>query len=238
MLKEFGDTLYGLAAIQAAIPTPSKDWWDKAAVLAAYLLVIVGALGIIYAGLTLGKLKEQATAAKVAAEAALRQTDHIVASERAWLVISSVNDSSSFVWSGPPHEYWWQVRNVGNTPAILIATQAVCRVADSRILEETPPYPDPENLNERVLAPGDSIDFSTMWSHENGLRFKQNVEEINPLILVSFGSIKYKTVFSPKICEARFCDEWIALGDPRSKPVQPMIFKPLLGAPPEYTKHT
>ena len=160
------------------------------------------------------------------------------ASERAWLVISSLNDNSSFVWSGPPHPYWWQVRNVGNTPAILIATQAVCRVADSRILEETPPYPDPENLNERVLAPGDSIDFSTMWSHENGLRFKQNVEEINPLILASFGYIRYKTVFSPKVCEARFCDEWIALGDPRSNPVQPMIFKPLLGAPPEYTKHT
>ena len=105
-------------------------------------------------------------------------------------------------------------------------------------LVETPHYPEPVNLSERVLAPGDSIDFNTFWSDEGGKIFRQNVEKIDTLILLSFGYIKYKTVFSPKVCEARFCDAWFAEGNPRSNSVQLMIFKPWLSAPAEYTKHT
>ena len=217
-----------------------------------WLLVIVGIVASAAAIKTLGKVKRQAdlmnrqnvvaiTAAKAAEDsaiAALQQTSHMIASERAWLVIASVNDHSTFIWSGPPPSYWWRVKNVGNTPAILIDTQAVCRVVDSVSLEETPQYPLPVILSNRVLAPGDSIDFNTIWGDERGVWFKQNVEEVNPLILLSFGYIKYKTVLAQEICESRFCDAWFADGNPRSHPTQPMDFKPWLPAPPEYTKHT
>lgn len=219
-------------------PKSNKDGWDKAAVLSNYLLVAVGIAGIIYAAKTLRKLKEQTQAAIDAAETARDQTNHMIASERAWLVISSVNDNSSFVWSGAPRLYWWHVRNVGNTPAILLETQAVCRVAETVQLEGAPQFSEPVILSKRMLAPGDSIDFNTFWSDQRGVLFRQQVEEIDPLILLSFGYIKYKTVLDPKIREARFCDAWFAEGNPRSHSVQPMIFRPWLAAPPEYTKHT
>jgi len=226
------------AAMQVAMPKPSKDWWDKAAVLSNYLLALIGCIGVLYAARTLRKLKTQTEAAKDAASTARDQTTHMIASERAWLVISSLNDNSSFVWSGPPPLYCWHVRNVGNTPAILIETQAVCKVTESMNLAENPQYPKPINLSERALAPGDSIDFNTFWSHEDGRILRQNVEEIDTLILLTFGHIKYKTVFGPEIREARFCDAWFADGNPRSRPTQPMDFRPWLDAPQEYTKHT
>jgi hypothetical protein len=217
-----------------------------------WLLVIVGIVASRAAIKTLGRVKRQAdlmnrqnavaiAAAKAAedsAKAALQQTSHMITSERAWLVIASVNDFSTFVWSGGAPLYWWRVRNVGNTPAILLFTQAVCRVVDSVSLDEIPQYPLPVPLSSRVLAPGDSIDFHTIWGDERGAWFRRNVEEVNPLILLSFGYIKYRTVLSEQICESRFCDAWFAEGNPTNHPTQPMEFKPWLPAPPEYTKHT
>ena len=79
-----------------------------------WLLVIVGIVASAAAIKTLQKVKRQAdlmnrqnvvaiTAAKAAQDsaiAALQQTNHMIASERAWLVIASVNDHLTFVWSG------------------------------------------------------------------------------------------------------------------------------------------
>jgi hypothetical protein len=219
-----------------------KDGWDKAAVISNYFLVIIGVFGICYAARTLGKLAKQTKAAEDAAKAASDQTGHMIASERAWLAISSISKSGSVVEPGPPPHYWWQVRNLGKTPARLIATQAVCRISPAKKLPEEPAYPDPTiELHERILGPGDTLDFYSYWERDDGTVFRDNLETLDTIWLEAYGYIKYKTIFGSEICESRFCDDFIHTPDGplTNQSLRYLIdFRPRLGAPAAYTKHT
>lgn len=64
-----------------------KDAWDKAAVLASYLLIAVGVFGVIYAARTLRTLKAQTAATQDAATSALAQIQLMKSKERARLDI-------------------------------------------------------------------------------------------------------------------------------------------------------
>jgi hypothetical protein len=226
----------------ANAPKDGKDGWDKAAVLSNYLLVIVGIFGIIYAALTFGKLTKQTIAAEVAARAASKQTSHMIASERAWLVVSSVTKSESIIRPGFAPYYWWRIKNLGSTPARLIETAAVCIVNTSQNFPEEPFFRGrPIELHERILAPGDSLDFWSFWENGDGAVFRERVETLDWVCLRAYGYIKYKTIFGPEICEARFCDYFNHTPDNpvADNSVQYLIdFRSDLTAPAAYTKHT
>jgi hypothetical protein len=220
----------------------NKDGWDKAAVLSNYLLVVVGSFGIVYAALTFGKLAKQTKAAETAARAAEKQSDHMIASERAWLVISSITKSGCVIGPGFAPYYWWQVKNLGSTPALLIETQAICKVNMSQQFPEEPLFRDrPISLYDRVLGPGETLEFWSFWENDDGKQFRERVETLDVICLNAFGYIKYKTIFDSEICEARFCDNFTHAPD---KPIasDPMLyvinFSSDLTAPAAYIKHT
>jgi len=160
-------------------------------------------------------------------------------SERAWLVISSVYKSGSVIQPGFAPLYWWQVKNVGSTPARLIDTQARCKLGMAE-LPETPQYSrNPIELHERILGPGDTLDLWTLWENEDGTIFRNRLEKLESVDLRAYGYIRYKTTFSEEDCEARFCDyfnhvpkESIAT-DKNSWAIE---FRPDLTAPAAYTK--
>src|SRR6185437_15064231 len=151
--------------------------WDKAAVIANYLLVSVGIIGTIIAVSTLKRIERQTKAAEDAAKsgrdaamAALRQAKHTETTERAWLVIRSSMDGYVLSAGGNP-EFWWSVMNAGDTPARLTETQ--CHydfIPNSHLtaLPLVPNYPKPIILNGTLLAPGASSTYSTFLVDAEG----------------------------------------------------------------------
>jgi hypothetical protein len=146
----------GLRPKQARSPTfnfkPPKgqgrdrDSWDKAAVVANYLLVIVGIVGIIYAAWTLGKLKQQTKAAGDAAKASLLNAEALISAERPWIVLETrmLQKKGAFMFF---------VKNVGKSAAKITSIRnRVPVVMES--LPDTPEYPpETELLNSPVLLP-------------------------------------------------------------------------------------
>jgi hypothetical protein len=200
------------------------------------------AIGIALA--TLGLIFWQAKETRKAAKAALLQANHISASERAWLVISSANREDQTI---PPSTsavplYWWKVKNVGSTPAKIIETQAVCKFGLDK-LPEKPNFPLPVELNGRLLAPGDSMEFHTYWSDDNGEICKAPLnhhETMNfSLRLVAYGYVKYEIMLDPDVHESRFCDDCIySLGPPVPPKFERYVFRPNLAAPTAYSQST
>jgi type II secretory pathway pseudopilin PulG len=103
-----------------------KDGWDKAAVFSNYLLVVVGIVGIVAASITLRKLERQTKAGEDAAEAALKQANLLVASERAWMIPKIQHPNLEDVTSPHGKGEGWHLpiqmifANRGKTPAIAI----------------------------------------------------------------------------------------------------------------------
>jgi hypothetical protein len=119
----------------------SKDGWDKAGILANYLLVVVGFGGIAVAYLTLKKIERQtkagedaAIAAKDGAEAARFNAQALINSERPWLLakLASGEDGSVYV----------VIRNCGRTPAkVTTATQPRYQIVpNGELLPKVPDY--------------------------------------------------------------------------------------------------
>jgi hypothetical protein len=201
--------------------------------------IILGLLAIVE------QTSQTARAAKATTEAALKQAKFMIASERAWLLIRSVNEGDKITPGSIPI-FRWELKNVGRTPARLLETQAVCRVEDqpsTQTMKETPRFPEPIPLNNRVLAPGDSVKFVTYWSEaaEDGFPpFKRPLEDCRPFRLSAYGYVKYLTVFSNEVRESRFCDDFVFNSDVAIivHTQLPILFRPDLSAPDEYTDHT
>jgi hypothetical protein len=188
--------------------------------------------------LTLLAIAEQTKETRRATEAALKQSNHMIASERAWLVMTSISKESN----GAMPMYWWRIKNVGLTPAKIIETQAVCRI-DMAFSEfpEQPEYSRPIELNDRLLAPGDSMDFCTFWSDTTGgIHKNESLEspgmEIITYHLVGYGYVKYRTVLDSDVHESRFCDDCIYTAGPAD--VERFVSKRYLEAPISYSMST
>ncbi len=199
----------------------------------------ITALAVI---LTLGGIIWQSSETKTAAQAALKQAEHMISSERAWLLISPVNEGQPLKAGNPPL-FWWEIKNVGNTPARLIETQSVCDARkEPQRLRETPEFRQPVALNMRMLAPGDTMRFSTFWTEEvEQQRFSYCTTDVvffDPLFLLAYGYVKYASVFSSDALYSGFCADFCSaqIGVQHAKSV--IEFRPKLDAPPEYTKHT
>jgi hypothetical protein len=195
--------------------------------------------------LTLGAITWQAIethraaqGARDAASAALEQANHIVASERAWLILSSANREDQLVRPGHPPLYWWKVKNIGSTPAKIIEIQAVCGILENKLPEE-PKFPLPIQLHGRMLAPGEGLEFNTFWTDSNGAMLRDNVESLGTMHLVAFGYVKYLTVLDSDSHGSGFCDDCIYFSGPHpTTQPQRYEFRPYLDAPPNYCKST
>ncbi len=176
-----------------------------------------------------------ARAAEEAAKVVLKQTDYMANSERAWLTISAVNKDSQELQPNDPPLFFWEIRNVGKTPARLVETQGICCVTEQKPARTQ--MPAPVVLNERILAPGDSMEFHTYWTTESGGYFHDRVDSLVVVWLAAYGYVKYRTVFRPDPCESWFCEDFFHSQQVKW-PWPKIVFRPNLEAPPEYTKHT
>jgi hypothetical protein len=176
-----------------------------------------------------------AKAAEDAASASLRQIDHALSSGRAWLTIFSANPEDSILRQGGAPKYVWKVKNVGNTPARIVETQAVCQITETSKMLQVPIFPsDSIAYKERILGAGESLDYFTYWTKEGGEIFRESVPTLDLVWLTAYGYVRYKTVLDETVHESRFCDTFIesyAAG-------MHIEFRPNLEAPEAYTKHT
>ena len=154
---------------------------------------------------------------KTAAEAALLQAKHMETTERAWLLISFVSMKDRELKDGEVATCHWAIKNVGSTPAILLETKTrfhVIRLYDEmpedpvKALPIVPDYGSPIAINERLLAPQDSIGYFTKWERNTDgafseFAFRTKANEV--WMVVAYGYVKYKDIFG-KERESRTCD--------------------------------
>lgn len=183
---------------------------------------------------TLIALAEQTQQTRKAAEASLEQTQHMITSERAWIIVSSrFPDGLSSSEKRADTRFRWEFKNVGKSPARLIEFNGVARRAKRNNISfpEPAPFPRPfQSLNNLLLVPTDS--WGATWKiEENAL----SADEIDSLkywketTLVTYGYVKYLDVFGKEHI-TRFCKEfWF------DKKMKKEMFLPKIEAPPSYT---
>jgi hypothetical protein len=118
-----------------------KDGWDEAAVFANYLLVTVGIFGIVYAALTLGKLKEQTEAVRDSVQAQEKAMKLAVNARRPYLVIC--------VESQLPNQFVFAAKNEGQTPARIESIWSKLLMADR---DGTLQIPSNEEMAKSVIS--------------------------------------------------------------------------------------
>ncbi len=220
-------------AINVSNPAPVSEWtWhDKIAWISG--LVLTGFLiwGVIVAAGTLQAIKQQVNemkgqtkaaedntvAAKKAAEAALLQAEHTETTERAWLIVSFVSMKDKELKDGEIADCRWAIKNVGATPAILLETKTrfqVFRLYDGMPddpVKQLPAIPDYGNsipINERLLAPQDSMGYFTKWERYIDGQFSEFMfpaKDNEIWMVVAYGYVKYRDTFGRER-ESRSCD--------------------------------
>jgi hypothetical protein len=206
----------------------TRDGVDWLLVIFSAVLAVAGLVGIFLAWKTVLATRDNA-------KAALKQANYMVASERARLVIRAVNKGEIIGPIAGPREFRWQIQNVGKTPARLIQTQAVCQETQS--WNDLPTIPiflhDPFLLHKSLLTPGESLEFHTYWTNEQGLEFKDVIGSSDCVAMRAYGYIKYLTVMGDEPCVSRFCVQCVCSLKDRE-----IRFHPYFQAPAAYTEHT
>ena len=163
------------------------------------------------------------------------QAKHMIASERAWLAIMFVSKADNYVPRDGVAELEWEIKNVGNTPARLLESDARFEVMGDCELAEIPDYPVATPLNERVLVPGASIRFFCRWEERKDGAYKRFVlpPDSDKILLVNgFVYVRYLNIFG-EVCETRSCDStWVNTRQFRG------AFSPNIDAPAAYNKCT
>lgn len=217
-----------------------KDWADYIAIGAAILLFGVGAFGIRYAIKTLSTLQRQTTAIE-------DQTRSLVAQNRAWLVLESIESPHGFqrntrmrIFSG--YGVIWTIKNTGNSPAFIFRIGSrFHRVNNFSELPATPDIEVPDLLMPTrhykhgfTLGPGQTLERFIM--QENPIEHPKTPEDYQAIqkgspIWLAYGLVEYRTVFDkPDVMrELRFCYRWFAMGEDEFNPCD---------LPNEYTKQT
>ena len=198
------------------------------AYLSNWVLAGLGIIGGVFAFITILAIKQQATAQMTA--------------ERAWLVIGPAardyvpreNEEPRFKWS---------IRNCGNTPAQITETSCMYEIVE-RVsllnLPGQPDYPVAIVLKGLLLPPGDSIGHTANLIEpprssavERFDKSTINILKMNMFTLRAYGYVRYIDAFG-KNRESRFCQYYIWPEEGVPNPG----FRPLLDAPPAYTKCT
>lgn len=160
---------------------------------------------------------DNAKAARDAAEATLKQAEHIETTERAWLIVNYVNEKGKNLEDKQVLELHWAIKNVGGTPAILLETKARFHVINIypslpedpvAELSQVPDYGEPIIINERLLAPGDSIGYFTKWERRvdgKFVEFAYPADSGQLWLVAAYGYVRYRDTFG-KDHESRSCD--------------------------------
>jgi hypothetical protein len=138
------------------VSTPQKDGYDIAAFWANITLAALGVGGIVVAVCTLCILRRQTKASWIAAKAALKQSNHMIASERAWMAVQIGQPSFNEVMS--PHlmpdsahlSVVVLVTNEGKTPATVTQTWIDSFSEETVDSKDVPPVPKLPNHPDQM----------------------------------------------------------------------------------------
>lgn len=176
--------------------------------ISAYSTLAIAVLTLIYVGVswfTLRKIGRQVESAEKAADAAKLTAEAVINAERAWMIMC--------LGTGEPMEiagtlrFRGDMRNVGETPAIIIGAQHDFKMLEEgECLPDRPPYLDKssEPMND-PLAPktgGTPI----YWTVGKGTRDQIIMELVTFYV---FGQIVYRDVFG-QARETRYCFRYYA----------------------------
>jgi len=143
--------------IPEVAPVPIKDRWDKASVILAGCLVIIGGFGVIYAIKTLDQVKAQAIAAKdsldLSRDTAQRQL-------RAYVRVYAANIEFR-VPDRPVIEVHF--KNCGATPAYRVRTWIGLGLGEWPLNKALPAPPEGFQGSRSVLAPGGQEIMPAVW---------------------------------------------------------------------------
>ncbi len=208
--------------------------------LVNWILAGLGAIGGLLAILTLRIIKRQTKAAQVAAEAALRQANHIANTERAWLIPNITQPSDRDVMSLNVREDNWTLpiqvtfTNLGKTPAIGIS--ALMEQSSEKIvkptndmapilildLKEPPSY---EHWNKQgdafapgsIYAPGEQIHIYLEIERKFLIEEKEAWESGKKCLCIK-GFIEYEDAFDSYI--TRFCYAYQDIREIRARAIR------------------
>ncbi len=174
-------------------PLERPEWW------------LVG-VGIITCGVIIWQsceTRKAAQAAKNSADAALKQANHIVTSERAW-IIANLDTAPSAVDADVPVKIFPKIRNAGKTPAFLIEKSESSQTLDSGTsLPDGPIYPTPEKWEGDgvPLAPNEVLPIFL-----RGIEFDRTPREmfLHGKVVWVWGYVKYRDAFENDR-ETRYC---------------------------------
>jgi hypothetical protein len=219
--KQSGDTTTDTHAQETIViresvpmPKPRKDWWDKASVIFAGLLVGIGGYGVWMAKKSLKVIERQAVSmrrqtthlknsviqARDAAIAAKKSADALIASERAWVMVDIEWQMGAHVFEGDSTEEGpstgiyvnYVCRNLGKSFAQIIEKGYVFKRYDR--IDEVPDQPDLSNMewieftNEYVPPNSAAEPFKLSGVRCPGRRF------VNGTMLF-YGRVDYRDVY-------------------------------------------
>lgn len=195
------------------VSTPSKDLYDKAAFWVNLVLAGVGIIGLFAAYHTLRKLERQTKAGEDAAKATLKQVDHLIASERAWVMADLRFElGSGLVWGDDGTELGGRtmatvilsIKNAGPTPAWVyeqfIHLEVSPEVLTSLEKYESPNFPfigqgKTSHVNYEIhpLTQDDDPIGWKAWVFDEGISTSEN-----GLHVYIYGVVRYRDAFNSK----------------------------------------
>jgi hypothetical protein len=204
-----------------------RDWIDYVGLGLTLALIGVGVGGVIVAVLTLKDIQKQTRAAVRISVSAKRNTDALINSQRAWIVL---RPDEKFHPAAGVFKLDWKIVNNGKSIARLIEANVLTAKPD--ITFTFPPYSYPSasiQLHRITLPPESPFDI---WCHllgPNGMEAADVDDIINRgRDLVAYGYVKYEDAFG-KEHESRFCYYYaVPFGE----------FRVSLTAPEEYHRCT
>jgi hypothetical protein len=170
-----------------------------------------------------------ARAAKEAADAALKQANHVVAAERAWMV-AAMNPLAKTRTRASLYRIAPRLRNRGKTPAFILET-----AGGAVVLASGDPLPDiiPPLAVEKWEEPGIPLAPEAEFGGEIIQPFSDEGAVLKgDVVLWVFGYVKYRDALVKDIRESRYCFRWEGpdLGHPEGQFV--------IDGPPGYNKAT
>jgi hypothetical protein len=170
------DRSHQQAAINISNSAPMSEWtWhDKIAWLSGLILTGFLIWGVLVARGTLKAIEKQAA--------------HMIASERAWLVMRSSMGSYTPGQDGDNWMYWWEIENTGHTPARIIETQCLYEIVEwdnHLIFPETLNYPMPIEAKGFLLPPGGKRDYNTFLRARDGRVVNPSEMEVEVIHMIA-----------------------------------------------------
>ncbi len=186
-----------------------KDNWDKATVIADYLLFLIGCLYTWFAWGQWAAIKSQA-------EIANKSLDSLMHAERPHITLGTFRRYDFLGLLDDPEKrpyIIYDFKNLGRTPAFMIEYSIRLRIIEG-VIPEVPHYGEPFKFPDGYIIGRDEPSLEGRRDLEHGILTKENIKAIRTgaAHLVFYGYVTYRNVFSfrskSKPHEHRFCLVW------------------------------